>query len=100
MLSTNIFILALLLISIANNFWMYHTYNSKISSNTLSKNIKYKNFIIFYKSNNSIDVNDQIELYVNKLKKNNKIIIVSENNNPINFNTIDFNKINSMKSIN
>ena len=103
--TTNIFIVVLLLISVANNFWMYHNYHnyhnydSRISNNIMSKNVKYKNFIIFYKPNKLYDPDNKISLHVNKLAKNNQTIILSKSNGLMDFNKIDFGKINSMEPL-
>ena len=99
MSSTNIFIIILLLISVINNFWMYHNYHSNLTDNVMSKNIKYKNFIIFYKPNKLYDPSNKIDSYINKLGHNNQTIILSKNNDLINFSQIDFSKINSMESL-
>lgn len=98
MSSVNIFIVVLLIISVINNFWMYHNHHSNITN--MAENIKYKNFVIFYKPNKLRDPSDKINSYINKLGQNNQTVILSKNNDVIDFNSIDFDKVNSINQLN
>jgi len=68
-------------------------------NNVMSSDIKYKNFIIFYKPNKSYDPSNKISSHINKLGHKNQTIILSKNNDLIDFHGIDFDKINSIEPL-